>query len=763
MNFRKIPENLAIFIEKRPILLIAVSVIITALLVPGIFQLKAENGMDVMIRPGNIIFDDTREYEAEFGAETTIVLIEAGVKDVFTSTNLKIIEKFEQQFSADERIQSIISPVTVLELAKERAIEQGFSEEELGNPLENQGFIQGVLNYNDGSQMKPLIPDDEHVMINVRPAGNLTHGELMQVVTDMEGFFEDPEHQFENVANTRVIAEVEMIEEISKSISGDLKLLMALSVAVMAVILMLMFRVRWNLLSLFMVGIAAVWTFGLMGYMDVPLSMTTMAVLPILIGIGIDYSIQFHNRYQEEVLQRKSVSESIIASITHTFPVVGIALLATVIGFITLFISEVPMVQHFGRMLAVGVVASFLIALFLLHSIVYIVDKRLPQQRLGKASKSATLLFERLLSAGARLSLKYPIPILLIALALGIAGGIVDPWLPSKVDHEELMPQTSKTLKDIKYLRNTTGYEGELRFIVKAENITSPGFLKWMKDFQDQVMEEYSNPVEVSMVNSPAKIVSDETGGIIPDEQSEIDASFENTLGVYKDQIISDDGKMASLSFGITHMPMEDVQEISEYIMDNANPPDGVYINPVCGLAMAASAVDAMVSRRSLMNSLCMAAIFVILLGVYRRFTRALFTMTCVGLVIAWVSLCLYLSEIPLNTMSASLGVLVIGIGTEFIVLLLGRYDEERKHRDETPHNAMVISISKTGRAIVTTALTTLGGFAILIVSDFVLIRDFGIATTIGVLLCLISSMVVMPPLVVWWDTRVAHRLPENL
>ena len=156
-------------------------------------------------------------------------------------------------------------------------------------------------------------------------------------------------------------------------------------------------------------------------------------------------------------------------------------------------------------------------------------------------------------------------------------------------------------------------------------------------------------------------------------------------------------------------------------------------------------------------------AISVILLIVYRRFTRALFTMIPVGIVIGWVSLSLYLAGIPLNTMSAPLGVLVIGIGTEFIVLLLGRYEEEKKHRDETPHDAMVVAISRTGRAIVTTALTTLGGFAVLIVSNFVMVRDFGIATTFGVVLCLISSLVVMPPLVVWWDTRVAHRLPENL
>lgn len=768
MNLAKIPESLALFVERRSILLLVIGVIITACLVPGTFRMETETGFDTMLRPGSIIFDDSRQYEEQFGAETTIVLLQADVEDVFTSQNLKILDAFEQQFLADERIRSIISPVTVLKLAKEEAIEQGLATEEaIGDPLENQGFVQGVLyNLDDGSirdEMKPLIPNGRHVMVSVRPVGSLSHEELLQLVSAMEGFFREPEHQLVNVDDTRVIGEVEMIEEISGAISDNLSWLLGLSMAVMAVILMLMFRVRWNLLSLLMVGMAALWTFGVMGYMGVGLSMTSMAVLPILIGIGIDYSIQFHNRYQEEVLLRKSVRESIVASVTRTFPVVSIALVATVIGFITLFISEVPMIHDFGKMLAIGVIISFLIALFILHSIVYTVDKRLPAQGLGKASKSATLLFERLMGVAARMSLRYPIPILLIAASLGVAGGIVDQWLPSKVDHEELMPQGSETLKDIKHLREVTGYEGELRFIVIAPDVTSPDFLKWMKDFQDQVMEEFSDPLEISMVNSPATIVSDRTGGTIPDDESKIEAAFENTLQVYVDQIVSADRKVASLSFGVMHMPMEDVQDIKAHIMKNANPPEGVYIGPAGGLAMAATAVEAMVGKRFMMNCLCMAAIFVILLLVYRRFTRAVFTIIPVGLVIAWVSLCLYIGGIPLNTMSASLGVLVIGIGTEFTVLLLGRYDEERQHRDETPHDAMVIAISKTGRAIVTTALTTLGGFAVLIVSNFVLVRDFGIATTAGVVLCLISSLVVMPPLVVWWDTRIAHRLPEHL
>ena len=137
-----------------------------------------------------------------------------------------------------------------------------------------------------------------------------------------------------------------------------------------------------------------------------------------------------------------------------------------------------------------------------------------------------------------------------------------------------------------------------------------------------------------------------------------------------------------------------------------------------------------------------------------------IFTIIPVGAVIAWSSLDMYLIGIPLNPLTAILGIIVIGICTEFMVLLIGRYDEE-KRLGLSPKDAMVTALSKIGRAIVVTALTPLGGFGVLIASNFVMIRDFGIATVLGVLLCLIITITVMPGLIVWYDEWRMRRLSK--
>ena len=774
---KEIPGIIARFIERRSSWIILAGVVITAVLVPGLTQLKQETGMDTMLSPDKKVFQDTHFYYENFGGESNAILLEGELGDIFSTRNLMLLDELQQQLLKDygNEIHSIVGPVDILKLAAEEAQKMGLTFD-----WNDPEFVQSVLHYqgdgmsppsdNDGisPQMAPLIPDDTHVLINVRLVEGLTHNESLTFIRDVEGFFEDAEGEgrLEEI-EVYVMGDVEIMETISSSMTSNLQFLLGLSVGVMAIILLLMFRVRWNLLSLLMVGLAAAWTFGAMGYAGVPLSMSSMAVLPILIGIGIDYSIQFHNRYQEEVFERKSISRSIIASIKRMFPVVGVALIATIIGFITLFISEVPMIQDFGLNLAIGVVVAFIVALFLLHSILNIADRRIPLTKAGKSTEAAIRLFERGLTVSARFSLNHPAPILMLAVIIAAAGAVADGWLPSKVDHEELMPQDSQTLKDIRYLREVTGYAGELHFLVTTDNVMEPAVLQWMNDYQDRMMLLHQD--EIKRVDSPATIITgrntpDEPSAPIPENPEEIDRILAQTPSMYISEVISG-SRVANLSFGIKHMEVNEIDDLAEDLIESANPPPelNIEIAPAGNLALITQAVDAMMGRRSLMNAICLGAIFVVLFIVYRRLTRVIFSIIPVAMVLGWSSFALFAARIPLNTMTAVLGVLVIGIGTEFIVLLLGRYEEEKQRRGLLPYDAMVIAISRTGRAIVTTALTTLGGFGVLIASNFILIRDFGIATTISLVLCLWASMVVMPPLVVWWDTRVATRLPNGM
>jgi len=741
----RISQALARFIERRPWLFIIIAVLLSAAAVPGLTMLETETGFAALVSPDAKISKDNARYQEQFGGEPITVLLEGQLDDIFSVGNLAILSDFEEVVSHDERYRAVNSPVGMLRMAQEEAGQAG------------QTIIESVIYDSEGAVsqlMQPFIPDDEHVIIVVTPQGNISDEESLQASKDIEEFFST--HPMDGV-NAEVISGSRLVDAISVGIGNNITILLGLSVVVMMLILIFMFRVRWRLLSLIMVGISTLWTFGLMGYLSVPLTMATMAVLPILIGLGIDFSIQFHNRYQEEVTKSRTIGEAIIASISRMFPVVGIALLATIIGFITLYISQVPMIRDFGMVLAIGIVISYMVALFLLHSIVYLADRRTPLEKIRKAAKEASGRIERILLRLGRLAINHTLWIFIIAVIFAVGGGIVDHWLPTNTDYEELMPQDTPELIQLREAREITGSGGTIHFMVEAEDVTSPAMLNWLQQYQDEAVS--SHP-EITSVNSLATLVSEAAGGAIP-SQTQIDAILENTPPLYVAQVLSADHRTASISFNIKYIPLEETHDLLQLLQEEARTPAGVNVSPVGSLALGASTMDAIVGARLTMNLICLGAVFIILLLVYRRLGSTVFTIIPVGAVIAWSSLDMYLIGIPLNPLTAILGVLIIGICTEFMVLLMGRYDEE-KRSGLSPRDAMATAISKIGRAIVTTALTTLGGFGVLIASNFVMIRDFGIATVVGVFLCLIITITVMPGLIVWYDNWRSKRLSRK-
>jgi len=803
---KRLSEAIARFIERRPWWLVIVAIVLAAAAIPGITMLETETGFNALVSSNAKISQDNTRYEEKFGGEPITILLNGQLDDVFSAGNLVIMSQFEQEFSYNEHCCAVIGPAALIHMAIEEAIRasQAFQEQialaqdeaatearqaaasmglselqqeeaaqqarlevlqrfqpqieqmqAIGEPsLDNPLFVEAIIYDSEGAvnqEMRTLIPDNEHALIIVTPKGNLSDEEDLQVVRDIEDYF--LAHPLTNL-DTTVIASSKLVDAISKAMGKNMAILLGISVVVMTLILLGMFRVRWRLLSLLMVGVSALWTFGIMGYFSVPITMATMAILPILIGLGIDYSIQFHNRYQEEVTKAKSVGEAIIISISRMLSIVGIALLATIIGFITLFMSEVPMIRDFGMMLAVGIVFSYIVGLFMLHSIVYLGDKNKPMDLLSKASLKASGRIDRILSRIAKLAVNNTLPIFLVALAFGIAGGVVDHWLPTNTDYEELIPQDIAELKELRELREIIGSGGEIRFMIETDDVVSPVVLGWLKEYQDEALALHP---ELTSVNSLAALVSETTGGLIPAEE-QIQQILDNTAPLYLAQVISSDHKMASVSFDTKYISLEETHDLLQLMQEEANLPVGVQLSPVGSLAIGASTIDALVGSRLKLNLICLGAILVVISLVYRRLSSIIFTIIPVGAVIAWSSLDMYLIGIPLNPLTAVLGIIVIGICTEFMVLLIGRYDEE-KRLGLSPKNAMVTSLSKIGRAIVVTALTTLGGFGVLIASDFVMIRDFGIATVLGVLLCLIITITVMPGLIVWYDEWRVRRL----
>ena len=87
---------------------------------------------------------------------------------------------------------------------------------------------------------------------------------------------------------------------IKDAMMDSMQVMMGLSAIIMIGVLLIVFRVKWSLLPLGIILVAVVATIGIMGWLNIGLTLVSMAVFPVLIGLGIDYAIQFQSRYSEE-------------------------------------------------------------------------------------------------------------------------------------------------------------------------------------------------------------------------------------------------------------------------------------------------------------------------------------------------------------------------------------------------------------------------------------------------------------------------------
>jgi predicted RND superfamily exporter protein len=102
-----------------------------------------------------------------------------------------------------------------------------------------------------------------------------------------------------------------------------------------------------------------------------------------------------------------------------------------------------------------------------------------------------------------------------------------------------------------------------------------------------------------------------------------------------------------------------------------------------------------------------------------------------------------------LNLITVFLFVVLFGLGIDFGIHMLSRYFEERRGgNDQT--SSLTVVLSKTGRASLTAALTTMAAFYSLTVTDFKGFSEFGFIAGTGILFSLISFFTIFPALLVF-------------
>ena len=104
-----------------------------------------------------------------------------------------------------------------------------------------------------------------------------------------------------------------------------------------------------------------IWTFGTLGWLGIGISVTTGVIGAILLGLGVEYGIFMVSRYYEE-RQRYEPAESLKIAVSNIGASTFGSGTTTAAAFLALTLSVMPMVQHLGQTLALGITFCWLAA-----------------------------------------------------------------------------------------------------------------------------------------------------------------------------------------------------------------------------------------------------------------------------------------------------------------------------------------------------------------------------------------------------------------
>lgn len=744
-------------------------------------RLADSQAVKVVIGPGTFINESTRQLQQGFaertkGAQTRVNKVAKAARELALKQGRS---KEEADKLAEQAKQLVGAQYTrdVLQLA----LKYGLA----GVPsIDDPSFVTQLVYDPSKPAQTPkarfayLFPSKDSALIQVRLKPGLSAEQRSAAIDDIRKATEMPDFALRKASYAVTGAPV-VVNDLTDSISRSLLILLVAAVLVMAATLALVFSSRLRLLPLGIALGAAAITFGALSLAGQTLTIAGIAVLPVLIGLAVDYAIQLQARV-EEVRRRDGLTAAPAAKRAAALgaPTVATAACATIAGFLVLLLSPVPMVRGFGVLLIVGIVVAFVLALAGGTAAMVLADRRTPRApgrrrlpRVDVRGSRPVLAVRRgagRVSTGALgIAQRRPGRVLLVAIVLAVAGWAADTQLKVQTEILQLVPQDDASVRDLKRLQEQTGVAGQVDVFVTGDNVGRAATIAWLGDLQRKVLAKYGystargcGEAAICPAFSLPDLFGQRNGGT--PTQKQVDALLNAIPPYFSQNVITPDRTAATLSFGLKLMPLDRQQEVLDELRRQLETaPPGVNAR-LAGLPVLAAEANDKVSghgRRVLTLIAGLLAVAVVLLVALRSVKRAFVPLVPIVLATGWSSLLLFALRIDLNPMSVVLSALVIAISTEFSVLLSERFRSERA-KGRQVGEALRDAYGSTGAAVAASGITVVAGFAVLILSPFPLIRNFGLVCVIDLTVSLLGVLIVLPAALVWSEREARAGAP---
>ncbi len=728
--------------------------LVSALAAQGLPHLKVDTGFSSLIPDSNPDRQAYLRVSEEFGSDNR-TLVYVRDPNLWTPTKLQSLQRLQDKlegFDFIERVESIITLRTI------RGVGDTLdSEELLTGKLNNAAAVKKAR---EDALANPLIVGNyvskdgaaTALMVTIRaPADESDYDARVT-----EALEQAIANERENFVEIFQIGPSRINSELKQSLFEDLKFLGPLSAALLSLTILLFLGSFFGaLLPLVSAALSLIWTFGLMGYLDIPVNILS-AMLPslvIVIGSTEDthmLSAYFHGLHQAgDDPPRRRATRFMMRKM-------GVPLLLTVLttalGFGSNILGNIELIRDFAVSSTIAIVANGVITLLLVPLVLSLVGPSKARAPVvdGKVP-GFTGFFVTLLGFGRR---RFAGPILIMT--FGLCAFFVyqasnlyvtnDPYSYFRDDRPLLQhaKRLQEDLAGVKVFFVVLESEEDRAFI-------QPDNVRKLEKLQAFIASQNIFDGTVSIADH-LKLVNREFHGgdsdqfVIPNKR-ELIAQYlmffhRRDLAGY----ISQDGRRANI---LVRHNVSDSRTLNPHIVELKQMAERIaggemYAYVVGENLMINAAAEDLIAGQAKSLGLLVLVIFIIMSVMFTSLKGGLIALIPSVIPIILMFGVMGFLGIPLNPGTAMVAVIAIGIAVDGTIHLFSRYNEYSRQNADN-EQAVHITVGEEAIPVVATSLALALGFGILLFSNFTIIAQFGALAAATIMFSVFANLLVTP------------------
>ncbi len=550
-------------------------------------------------------------------------------------------------------------------------------------------------------------------------------------------------------------------QAIDKDVKRDALILVPIALILMLIFLYVVFR-EWRgvWLPFLVVFLSAILGLSLIPVLGWKFYVITLLVPILLIAVANDYGIHMIAKYQElNASGNGSSMDEMAARITRLLwkPIL-LTGVTTIAGISALFAHTMIPARQMALVASIGILMAIFYSLVLLPALLSLLRRSKPTPSLIR--KEMTIRRNPLRRFALFVVLKHRlIPVISLAVTLVISTGII--FLKVDSNEENFFPERHAVKKAARLINSKFGGSENISVMFSGDML-DPAVLQRMESYREEL--ENLDAIDLTLsfsgvVREISKALNDPGDPLydrIPPSREAV-AQYMELYSMSGDpeeleQLVDFNYQHAHLVIRINDATHETVNGIIDRLEQLANNDDA--ISAIGGYGYVRSELaNKVLSGTYYSLGIALLIILVLLSVIFRSVMAGLLGIIPLSVSVLVLFGVMGLTGVHLDVATALLSSVMIGVGIDYTIHFLWRYREERR-QNRLPREAIITTISTTGRGIIFNALSVIAGFVVLLISSFTPIRFFGLLVVISILSCLAGAMIILPAMILRFRPR---------